>query len=53
MPLFEYTCTECNHHFEALVSGDRKPVCPSCNSSNLEKELSRFAVSTKGGQSMP
>jgi putative FmdB family regulatory protein len=53
MPLFEYTCAECNHHFEALVSGDRKPVCPSCNSSNLEKELSRFAVSTKGGQSMP
>ena len=44
MPIFEYICKECGHHFEALVMGSRKAECPSCQSARLEQQLSTFAV---------
>ena len=44
MPLFDYVCEECDHAFEALVSEDRKPSCPNCQSGRLARQLSRFAV---------
>ena len=47
MPIFEYICRECRHHFEALVFGDEKAVCPKCESKRLEPQLSVFAVTTK------
>ena len=50
MPIFEYICSQCNHHFEALVFGDQRPTCPSCQSEKLAPQLSVFAVSTKGGR---
>ena len=48
MPIFEYQCKECNHHFEALVFGSDKAECPKCHSKRLAPQLSVFAVSTKG-----
>jgi len=48
MPLFDYICNDCRKKFEALVSGSRKPQCPLCRSTNLEQQLSRFAVSNSG-----
>lgn len=48
MPLFEYVCRDCERPFEAFVTADRQPECPSCHSRSLEKQLSRFAVSTNG-----
>jgi len=45
MPIFEYVCRECKHHFEAIVMGSRTPKCPKCESRKLEQQLSRFAVS--------
>jgi putative FmdB family regulatory protein len=45
MPIFEYTCKECNHEFETLVFGKEKPDCPKCHSTRLEPKLSVFAVS--------
>lgn len=48
MPLFEYLCKECQHRFEALVVGTRRPeACPRCNSPEIEKQYSTFG--TGGG----
>jgi putative FmdB family regulatory protein len=50
MPLFEYICNDCRKRFEALVLGSRTAQCPLCRSTNLEQQLSRFAVAD-GGES--
>lgn len=49
MPIYEYVCRDCGHAFETIVSGARRPECPSCRSDQLEKQLSVFAVSANGG----
>ena len=51
MPLFEYACRACGRKFETLVTRERQPECPECHGEDLEKLLSTFAVSTKGGAS--
>jgi putative FmdB family regulatory protein len=48
MPIFEYSCNECHHEFEALVYGKEKAACPKCNAKKLTPRLSVFAVSAKG-----
>ena len=45
MPLFEYACRGCGHHFEFLTRADKTPACPACTSAELDKQLSVFAVS--------
>jgi putative FmdB family regulatory protein len=45
MPLFEYACRDCDHHFELLVRQSTKLECPKCASTTLDKQLSVFAVS--------
>jgi len=45
MPLFEYGCRSCGQHFEYLTRADQAPSCPSCSSTDLEKQLSVVAVS--------
>ena len=49
MPLFEYRCKECSHQFELIVQGSTIPSCPLCQTEQLEKQLSGFAV-TGGSQ---
>jgi putative FmdB family regulatory protein len=49
MPLFEYECRACGHHFEYLTRGGGSPSCPTCASADLQKLLSAFAVNTNGG----
>jgi len=44
MPIFEYICQQCDHHFEAIVIGNKKAVCPKCESKRLSQQLSSFAV---------
>jgi len=51
MPIFEYTCKDCSHEFEALVYGKRKAECPKCRSKRLAPQLSVFAVAAKSGSS--
>lgn len=48
MPIFEYVCRECDHHFEAIVLGSKSAHCPKCESKKLDQQLSRFAVAAKG-----
>lgn len=45
MPLFEYECRACHREFELLVRESTKLECPDCQSDELEKRLSVFAVS--------
>jgi putative FmdB family regulatory protein len=45
MPLFEYECRGCGHHFEFLTREGQTPACPSCKGDDLQKLLSVFAVS--------
>jgi putative FmdB family regulatory protein len=51
MPIYEYQCRACRHHFERLVRpvstsvGD-VPTCPSCSGHDVERLLSGFAVSS-------
>jgi putative FmdB family regulatory protein len=45
MPLFEYACRECDHRFELLVRASTTLECPKCASTELDKQLSVFAVS--------
>ena len=44
MPIFEYVCQECNHKFEAIVLGRKKPQCPKCEGKKLRQRISSFAV---------
>lgn len=48
MPLYEFHCTACAHDFELLVREQTVLACPSCASTEIEKQLSVFAVNTKG-----
>ena len=48
MPLFEYECRGCGHHFEYLTRESQAPACPACRGADLQKLLSVFAVNTGG-----
>ena len=40
MPIFEYSCTQCDSEFELLVAVRETPECPQCGSQTLEKLMS-------------
>lgn len=44
MPIYEYACEECGTEFELLVRSDTRLECPTCQSTQLEKQLSVFAT---------
>jgi putative FmdB family regulatory protein len=45
MPIFEYICKDCNRSFERILPRhDSSTDCPHCNSKDIEKQLSVFAV---------
>jgi len=47
MPIYDFRCRSCGNEFEALSRPQDPPVvCPSCQSADLEKLLSGFAVSS-------
>ena len=48
MPIFEYRCRACRHDFEVLVRAGDTPACPSCAATDLEKQISLFAVDSEG-----
>jgi putative FmdB family regulatory protein len=48
MPLFEYECRDCHHHFELLVRESTALECPACHGADLDKQLSVFAVAAPG-----
>lgn len=47
MPLYEYQCRACGKRFEMLrrmKDAERELECPSCDSSQVELQLSTFAA---------
>jgi putative FmdB family regulatory protein len=51
MPLYEYVCVACEKKFERYVRAWGEAVaCPQCESPDVEKQLSRFAMSGASGQ---
>lgn len=53
MPLYEYTCQECDHTFETLVFAGDKVECPECQSDDLERLLSVPAKPQTSGSTLP
>ena len=53
MPIFEYQCEDCGAEFELLVRSDTQLVCPICESTHLEKQLSVFATEKSAGAAEP
>ena len=51
MPIYEYECRDCRQRFEAIVRSNDSPSCPSCQSVNLERLISLFAVDARGTRS--
>ena len=52
MPIFEYSCRKCHNQFEKLVRNGKEPVCPECQSDDLEKLLSLPAVKSETTQDL-
>ena len=54
MPIYEYMCNACGKDFETLVMGSFKPQCPSCESGDLSRLMSKCGFVSKssgpGGQ---
>ncbi len=49
MPIYEYRCQSCGHELEALVRSGKEPeTCPSCETGNLSRKISRAGVIFKG-----
>jgi putative FmdB family regulatory protein len=52
MPIYEYTCRDCEERFEELIlraSDETEVTCPSCQSHEVERCLSATAASPTGG----
>jgi putative FmdB family regulatory protein len=47
MPLYDYACSDCGEHFEALVLRNNTASCPKCQGQNLEQLISLFAVDSE------
>lgn len=49
MPILEYLCRACGHQFEflKLPTTAAAAACPECQSDNLERQLSGFAMSSR------
>jgi putative FmdB family regulatory protein len=53
MPLYDYSCTSCDHTFEALVMNGEAVECPECRGQKLERLLSVPAKPRSESQSLP
>ncbi|MDP2306148.1 MAG: zinc ribbon domain-containing protein [Pseudomonadota bacterium] len=51
MPIYEYSCPDCGHEFEAIQKFSDDPIkdCPSCKAANVKKLISMTSFVLKGG----
>ena len=47
MPIYDYQCKACGHHFDALVRGSERARCVKCKSEELEQLLSLPAIKSE------
>lgn len=50
MPIYEYCCLACSHHFEVLQKMSDAPIshCPQCNQDKVERLVSAAGFELKG-----
>jgi len=50
MPLYKYRCNDCDNIFKILqLNGEEEdPVCPKCDSRNVERMVSSVGIRFKG-----
>ncbi|ATI63032.1 FmdB family zinc ribbon protein [Edwardsiella tarda] len=50
MPIYEYVCSDCNHHLEKLQKMSDAPLvdCPACGHPALKKQISAAGFQLKG-----
>jgi putative FmdB family regulatory protein len=60
MPVYEFYCSDCHtifNFFSRRINTEKRPSCPKCNRSELERKLSLFAISKgckdDGGDGIP
>jgi putative FmdB family regulatory protein len=53
MPLYEYSCRQCRHTFEALVFNGDTVECPECHAADLQRLLSLPAKPKADSTSLP
>ncbi len=53
MPIYEYICESCEHHFDLLVRSATVLECPQCESDKLARQISAFAVGATTRTSAP
>ena len=54
MPIYSYICKDCGGKFDLLigiVSKDEERICKKCGSSNIEKSIASFGISTSSEKS--
>jgi putative FmdB family regulatory protein len=52
MPIFEYSCRDCDNRFETIVLSTREKIsCPKWASHSVEKQLSVFSSPASGKES--
>jgi putative FmdB family regulatory protein len=47
MPLYAYSCEDCEAEFELLVRASDTPACPACGSQKLTQQVSRICREIK------
>ncbi len=53
MPIYEFYCPECNtifNFFSRSVNTEKKPMCPKCQKTRLERRMSVFSTSRNRGE---
>ncbi len=50
MPIYEYECTSCHHHFDLIQKINAEPVkqCPKCFNNTVTKLVSAAGFQLKG-----
>jgi len=50
MPIYEYQCDACQHHFERIQKFSDKPItlCPECHKDGVKKWVSAPSFNLKG-----
>ena len=50
MPIYEYECTSCHHHFDVIQKINEEPVnlCPACSKQTVIKLISAAGFQLKG-----
>jgi putative FmdB family regulatory protein len=53
MPIYEFYCSKCHiifNFFSKTVNTNKRPLCPQCQKTKLERQMSIFAMSRNRGE---